>query len=425
MSISDCRGGSFYRDVDVIVAGSGAAGFAAATCAARAGAKTVLLERYGRLGGAATTSLVCTLFGGITSEFVSEFEHRYAAVGDNWELLDVVYADMLEEAGVEVLLHCWAPEAIFEDGRAAGVRALSKQGMLTLHAKVVVDATGDGDLAASAGAEYEMGREGDGLVQPMSIMYCVNGVDKDHALICKSEQMATEVQVPEGTWHDVVHRGCEEGALPKNVTVIRIYESPLPGERLVNATQVNYVDGLKVADLSRAELEGRRQAIRITDFLKQHAPGYESCFISRMPAAVGVRETRRFLGVEYLTRDDLLTGRKWRTAIARDAAFPIDIHNPDGGGQAEKVAAGVKPYDIPYGCLVPRTVDGLLLAGRCISGSHEAHASYRNQRITMAVGAAAGTAAALSVRQGEQPREVPVEQIQCILGIQVDPSAEN
>jgi hypothetical protein len=413
-----------FRKVDVLVVGSGTAGVAAAVCSGRGGERTLLVERYGRLGGAATTNLVCTLFGGVESDFVREFEQRCEKVGRNWELTDLICAEMLQEAGVEILLHTWAFEAVMQGRRVVGVRALSKQGMLELRAKVVVDATGDGDIAFSAGAAFEIGRERDGLLQPMSVMYCLGGVDKERALLCGSEEAARKATVPEGTWHDVVHRGGAAGELPENITVIRVYESPLPGQRLINATQVNYVDGTRVEDLTRAELEGRRQAVTVTEFLRRHAPGYEQCFISRMPAAVGVRETRRFLGREYLTQEDLLSGRKWSTAIAREAFFPIDIHNPTGGGQAEKTARKVRHYDIPYGCVVPREVNGLLLAGRTISGSHEAHASYRNQRITMAVGAAVGTAAAIAARREIEPRDVPAREIQKRLNIKPDASAK-
>jgi hypothetical protein len=395
---------------------------AAAVHAARGGARTLLLERYGRLGGAAVTSSVGPLMGGVDSAFVKEVQKRFAAVGENWELLDLVYADLVQEAGAEILLHCWAFDAIGEDSIVRGVRALSKEGVLTLHAKVVIDATADGDVAAAAGADFEIGRDGDSLLQPMTIQYRLGDVDKERALLCGSEEQAMRMSVPEGVWREVVQKGIVDGELPETVGVIRLYEAANPGERIVNATQVNYVDGTKVADLTRAELEGRRQAIRVTDFLRKHAPGYENCYICKMPAAIGVRETRRILGVEYLTGADLVAGRKWREAVVRNASFVIDIHNPTGVGQAHGLAEKVKPYDIPYGCLVPRTIDGLLVAGRCISGSHEAHASYRVMRILMAVGAAAGTAAALAVKQGVAPRAVAVEAIQAALGINLDAS---
>ena len=136
-----------------------------------------------------------------------------------------------------------------------------------------------------------------------------------------------------------------------------------------------------------------------------------------MPAAVGVRETRRFQGMDYLTKQDVISGRKRDTAVVKDAQFVVDIHNPSGPGQAMGFAEKVKPYDIPYGCLVPQGVDGLLLAGRCISGSHEAHASYRVQRIVMAIGAAAGAAAALAVQQQKPVKDVDSADIRRMLGL--------
>lgn len=408
-----------FCDVDVLVAGGGPSGVAAAISAARLGAKTLIVERYGRLGGAGVTSMVNPLMGRSASPFVTEVLERFAQVDGDWEVLDLVYADMLQEAGAQIMLHSWVVEPLMQENRVAGLCVLNKQGLLSIGAKVVVDATADGDVAYKAGADYEQGREEDGLLQPMTIMYRLGGVDKSRGLLCGCEEDAHEVRVPEGTWHEVVQRGCEVGELPRNIGIIRTYEAPHPGERIVNATQVNYVDGTNIQDLTRAELEGRRQAVTVTQFLKKHAPGYEHCYISQMPQSIGVRETRRFLGMEYLTRDDLLSGRKWLDAVVCDADFVIDIHNPEATSQAqaEGFAARVQPYDIPYGCLVPRQVDGLLLSGRCISGSHEAHASYRVQQIVMAIGAASGTAAALCAQNDIEPRTLDAARVQEKLGL--------
>lgn len=408
-----------YLETDVIVTGAGPSGVAAAVAAARAGAQVWLVERHGRLGGAGVTSIVNPLMGSTSEAFEQEVLRRFKQdYGNNWELLDLVYADMLEEAGVHVMLHAWMNGVIMEGRRVQGIEVLTKEGVLTLRARVVVDATADGDVAFAAGAAFEKGRTSDGLLQPMSIMYRIAGVDKTRGLLCDSERQALAVRMDDGrTWHDVVMAGRDSGELPKNVGIIRIYESATLGERTINATQTNHVDGTKAADLTRAEIDGRRQALTVWKFLKKHAPGYETSWISHMPAAVGVRETRRILGLEYLTAADLIAGRKWDTAIVRNASFSIDIHNPDGVGQSHKsgVSQHVQPYDIPYGCLVPRDTDGLLLAGRCISGSHEAHASYRVQRIAMAIGNAAGVAAALACRNNIQPRDVAACKIQAII----------
>ncbi len=412
-----------YREVDVLVAGAGPAGIAAALSAAREGARTLLIERWGRIGGAGVTSIVNPLMGSVRSSVVTEVLHAFGACGQNWELLDLAYYDLLERAGVELLLHSWVTGPVMDGDTIRGIRILCKEGELELHAARVIDATADGDVAFGAGVPFEKGRKRDGLLQPMTIMFRVGGVDKSRALICLSEDNAHKIDLPGGTWHEICHRGEAEGALPKRVSVVRVYESAMPGERVVNATQINYVDGTQVADITRAEIEGRRQALAVHRFLQTHAPGYEDCYISHMPSVIGVRETRRFLGEHYLVLDDLLAGRKWPSAIVRNASFPVDIHNPDGGGQAEKTAARVRPYDIPYECLVPKRVENLLLAGRCISGSHEAHASYRVQKIMIAVGAAAGAAAALSLRADCSPRTLDPTRVQATLGLLEEPVA--
>lgn len=403
------------RRADVLVCGGGPAGIGAAMAAARLGARVLLVERYGRLGGMAVHGLVGPLMGRVTKPaLVHRILDAIGGCAFDAARLDLQYADLVQSAGVEVLLHAWAVEPLLDAGRVAGARFVSKEGRFDVRAAAVVDATGDGDLAFAAGAAFEQGRPGDGLVQPMSIMYRIAGV-ADDAFVCGSEEAALKLKLPGGTWHAIVMKGREAGELAGSIGVIRTYRTSRQGERFVNATQINGVDGTKVADLTRAELEGRRQAYQVLEFLRKHAPGYADARIDVMPAVVGVRETRRFAGCARLSREDLTGGRAHPEAVVTGASFPIDIHNPDGVGQAEGVAARVKPYDIPYGCLVPGKVDGLLLAGRCISGTHEAHASYRVQCIAMATGVAAGAAAALSAKKGMRPRDLPAAEVQAAL----------
>ncbi len=408
----------YWKEVDVLVAGGGPAGIGATLGAARQGVKTLLIERYGRLGGATTINLVQPFMGRAENCIAEEIFEYLQNHKMDYNVLDVLYADLLIESGASILLHSWVLDAITENNCVKGVRILTKQGILPIGARVIVDATGDGDVAFAAGSAFEKGRTTDRLMQPMSIVFLVGGVDKSHALLCENEEQALEVRIPEGSWQEIVMRGCISGELPKEVGVIRVYETEHEGERIINATQINNVDGTIVEDLTRAELEGRRQAVRIMGFLRKHAPGYEGSFISKMPMAVGVRETRRFLGVDYLEKADLLEGRKWDTAVVRDAKFSIDIHNPSGAGQADGFSMKVQPYDIPYGCLVPRETNGLLMAGRCISGSHEAMSSYRVQKIAMATGGAAGVAAALACRHGVEPRHVNIRELQTLLQIE-------
>ena len=411
--------------IDVLVCGGGPAGIAAALTAARAGRKTLIVERYGRLGGMAVQSLVGPLMGHVRSALVDEIVKRIGGRRVDYEFVDLKYADLLQEAGGQILLHAWAAEPLLDGRRVVGARLVTKQGPVLIRARVTIDATGDGDVACAAGAEFDQGRgagpnwTADGLVQPMTIMFRVSGVKHSESMEVHGGRSV--FRFPDGrTWNEVTKEANARGELPPTVGMVRIYTSRREDQRVINATQVNRVDGVRVKDLTQAELEGRRQVAPIMEFLRQRAPGFGEAYVSGMPAVIGVRETRRIRGLETLSVEDLIAGRKWPQAVVRGASFPIDIHNPDGVGQAQGASAAhplgkdpnVKPYDIPYGCLIPRSVKGLLVAGRCISGTHEAMASYRVQVIAMAIGAAAGAAAAQAAERNIEPRDVDVASVQ-------------
>jgi hypothetical protein len=285
---------------DVIVCGGGPSRVCAAIHAARQGAKVLLIERYGRLGGMAVQSLVVPLMGWVESPFVNEVLQRIGGRKPNMAVIDLEYYNLLKEAGADILLHTCISEAIMDWSKLTGIKTLSKDGVQELYSKVFVDASGDGDIAHFAGAKYEMGRKSDGLMQPMTIMFELGGVES-HGLICGSEEMALEKRVGDKTWHDIVFEANQRGELPKNVTIIRLYHSFDDSHRFVNATQINYVDGTRADDLTKAEFEGRKQTLSITEFVKKHAPGYANAYIARMPSVIGVRYRRRILGEYYLT----------------------------------------------------------------------------------------------------------------------------
>ncbi len=427
-SPADVKQSEPWPGVDVLVCGGGPAGVAAALMAARGGAKTLLVERYGRLGGMAVQAMVGPLMGNVRSKWVDEIVEHVGGRRVDYEFIDLKYADLLQTAGCEILLHAWTSAPILDGNRVLGARLLTKQGVIDLKARVTIDATGDGDVAVGAGAEFEQGRgagpnwPADGLVQPMTIMFRVAGVK--HQETMEANRGRGAYRFPDGrTWNQLTKDAHARGELPATVGMVRTYLSRRDEERVINATQVNHMDGTNVRDLTRAELEGRRQVEPILEFLRKNAPGFQNAYVSGMPAVIGVRETRRIRGLESLAVDDLFTGRTWPGAVVRGASFPIDIHNPDGIGQAQGVSSAhplgkdpaVRPYEIPYGCLVPRGVGGLLVAGRCISGSHEAMASYRVQVIAMATGVAAGVAGAEAARQAAEPRDVDVARIQSIV----------
>ena len=407
---------------DVIVAGGGPAGIGAGYMAAKRGARTLVLEKGGRLGGMAVSAMVSPFSFATDSPVVREIAAKVGFGGSvDVHMADVRAYDLLKEVGADVMLHAYVLGPVMEGARVIGLRVHCVEGEKVFHAKVVIDATGNGVVAAAAGVPYEEGRTGDGLVQPMSIMFTVGGFDPKRRFLCGSEEAARSKRcmVNGRRWEDIVQEEIKAGNLPPEVGVIRLYPGCENGLNVVNATQVNGLYGSRSADLTKAEIAARKQAAQVVEVMRRHLPGYENARIAEMPAVVGVRETRRFEGVDRLTTEDVLSGRQREDAVARKCSFVIDIHNPAGAGQADgrdKAVTGgarrVKPYDIPYGALVPKKIDGLLFCGRCISATHEALASCRVMGNAMATGIGAGAAAAEAVKKGIEVRAVDAKNLQ-------------
>ena len=252
-----------------------------------------------------------------------------------------------------------------------------------------------------AGCEVMVGRDGAGLVQPSSLMYTIDGIDPASTLTCCHEEHYTAF--PDGREYlAMCKQAAAEGRLPANVTIVRLYKTGRKGERLVNATQMNGVNILIDGDAEKSEVELRRQMTMVNDFLCSEVPGFANIRVRVSASTLGVRESRRIRGRYVLQAEDLLLGRRFEDVVVHRADFCIDIHNPTGGGQAETdgLPHKAQPYDIPMRALQPLHVENLLLAGRCISGTHRAHASYRVMNIAMAIGQAAGAMAAVCIREG-------------------------
>ncbi len=405
---------------DVFVAGGGPAGIAAALSAARAGADTILCERYGVVGGGLVTSFVRPLLGGVKNASIgSEIERRLEDYGDMaspFERAKIVLSEMLQEAGVRVLLQTQITGAGTENGKIVWAEAVSQAQKYRFYAKTYIDATGDGNLACLSGCEIETGRDGDGLVQPASLMFTIDGIEPDDGLCCCHEEDYRPL--PNGEEYlALCHEACRIGELPPSVNIVRLYDIGCPGERMVNATQYNRLNPLDPKEMFRAECDLRRQIVMVVRFLRAHVPGFAHIRVTGSASTLGVRESRRVIGDYVLTGEDLIAGRKFPDAIVHDANFCIDIHNPDGAGQAETEGRPhvAQDYDIPYRSLTPRGLSNLLTAGRCISGSHRAHASYRVMRICMATGHAAGLAAAAACKTGDT-RKIDVAALQKELG---------
>ncbi|MBO5788795.1 MAG: FAD-dependent oxidoreductase, partial [Clostridia bacterium] len=400
----------------------GPAGIAAAICAARGGAKTLLLEVLGAVGGISTSGLMSHFTGSVTSRLYDEVLsrakeknafHGYARreVIDP-ELLKITYYEMLKEAGVDILLYTLVYGVLMQDNKVVGVKTISKSGKKAFSAKVVIDATGDGDVAYFSGASYFLGRESDQKMQPATLMFKVGGVDMERAVFPGSFE--STVETPKGELQALAQE-----ILPFPAGHVLLYKSTIPGIVTCNMTNCIDVDGTKAEDLTKAELVCRSQMEPIVSFLRAYVPGYEECYLISAASLVGIRETRHFVGEEQLTEEDILCAKVFDNWVVRDAYFNFDVHNLTGASLdktgVQKHFAQRKGYTIPYGCLIPQKVDGLLLSGRNISGTHMAHSNFRAMPICLALGEAAGVAAALSVKENISPRAVDVTTIQNIL----------
>lgn len=442
------RQAALGAETDVLVVGGGPAGLGAALGAAAAGAGVVLAERYSFFGGNATAALVMPLMSFHTQHPPAEFspsadtllppDHgpgdpivagivvklldRLIKAGGalppslqtgyvvpfDPELFKLIALEMLDDAGVQFLLHAFASDVV-GDGPVRGAVFETKSGPIVVRARVVIDCTGDGDLAARAGAPFEIGRGDDALVQPMTLMFRMVEFERE-AFAEYVRQHPDQWRGVHGLW-DLIREASKAGELDLPREDMLFFATPHPREVSVNSTRVTRTLGTDVWDLTHAEWQSRRQMRQIIAFLRRYVPGFERAYLAQSGTTIGVRETRRVLGDYQLTGDDVLAARKFDDVIAR-CSYPIDIHNPRGSGTILKRLPPGEAYDIPLRCLLPRGVEGLLVAGRCISGTHEAHSSYRVMPVAMAMGQAAGVCGALAAKRRVAPRGVPYADVQ-------------
>jgi hypothetical protein len=327
------------------------------------------------------------------------------------EMFKLTALHMLDAAGVEFLFHAFA-SGVIGAGDLRGVVFESKSGPLVIEAKICVDATGDGDIAALAGAPYEVGRAEDGLVQPMTLMFRMADFEKC-AFDAYVREHPDQWRGVHGLW-DLIRMATERGELELPREDLLFFATPYPHEVAVNSTRVTEVLGIDVWHLTYAEWKSRLQMQQISAFLRRYVPGFATSYIVQSGVNIGVRETRRIIGEYQLDVQDILTARKFPDVIAR-STYPVDIHNPTGSGTLLQRLPPGEAYDIPLRSLLPQRVENLVVAGRCISGTHEAHSSYRVMPVSMATGHAAGVCAALAAQQGKAPRDVPVEAVQAEL----------
>ena len=403
---------------DVIVVGSGPAGIGAAISSGRQGAKTLLIESLGKIGGISTSGMMSHFTGSVGSKLYwevlkragenNQFDKSLTHVIDP-EFLTLTYIEMLEEANVTMLYYTTVTDVLMDGDTVKGVICYNKDGFSSYTAKVVIDASGDGDVAYKSGAEYFKGRETDGAMQPTTLMFKIAGVDMKRAVFPGAFEHL--IDTPKGELQSLGKK-----ILPHPAGHVLLYESTIPGIVTCNMTNVIGIDGTKAEDLTKAEIACRKQIPEIIKFLREYAPGYENCYLISTASLIGVRETRHFKGVKQINENDILAATQFEDYVVFDAKFEFDVHNITGAGLDEtgcqKHFKQKNGYTIPYGCLVPEKINGLLLSGRNISGTHMAHSSFRSMPICLALGEAGGIAAAIAVKHDIQVRDVDVKEIQ-------------
>ena len=437
------------HNVDVLVVGAGTAGSVAALAAARNGASTLVVDRGGYVGGTGAAALMClytipySKTYGICKEFVDGMADRGGAVRGpvipfDPESFKQVALEKLQGAGARLLFYTWTVGTIVESGRVKGVIIENKSGRQAILAKVVIDASGDGDVATSAGAQYVLGRESDSKMRPMSVVFRMGPVD---VLKIKEYRDRNPMDFSPDPGHNIldieqkivrldgffniVRAANKAGRLDKNIHYLRLYGiAGETGNLYINSVRVYGVDGTKAGDLSRAQEEAMRQIREISDFVKQDIPGFADAVILETAVMMGVRETRRILGDYTLGIEDCETARRFFDTIMTNETHivpGVEIHSPDGGEGAadDAYVAGLElpfnEFSVPYGCLLPQALEGILVAGRCISTTHEGDSWTRSQPFMMQIGEAAGTAAALAARNNVTPRNLDIKQLQSAL----------
>ena len=447
-------------EVDVLVAGGGSAGWHAAVSAARAGAKTLLVERYGSLGGTVTNAMVQpfmsyhdpvgnAVVGGIWQEMVDKLTSLGTTPGSlesstgkpPWgkkptltpfdpEAVRFVAQELVLTSGAELLLHTMVVDTIVENSQLRGLIVENKSGRQAILAKCVVDATGDADVAALAGAPFVMGRESDGLSMPMSLYIKMGGVDYSEVakyLEANPEEFrwwAYPKVAPDASdefeknpvtvsgFLSLVKEARDSGELYLGRETVNILPCPLKGEAVLNCTRVGLLDPTNAKDLTTAEVEARRQAMSVVAFAKRRLPGFKNSKLVSIASTIGVRESRRIIGEHILSLEEIIEGAEVGDSIAR-SAYNADIHNPQDD---KSTWYQIKDsYGIPYRSLVPLEIDNLLVAGRCISATHEAAASTRMTPNVAATGEAAGLAAAMSVESGIVARSIDTDELRARL----------
>ena len=437
---------------DVVVVGGGPAGMCAAIAAARQGVQVILIEQGGFCGGMATRGLVgpfmtcydakgeTMIIRGLFEEIVCRMVERGYAIHPSeveggtaftsWikighehvtpfeaEGLKLIIDEMLEEAGVKVLYHTDFLRPMLEGSTITGVLVSSKRGLEVVKGTVVIDCTGDGDVACRSGVPYEMGNEALNLMQPATMFFHICNVDHEAVeadIQANLHNFYRKDGVNYRSFHWRVTEARENGDWDLKRVSIGLFRMPKPDEWCVNTSRIMGVDSTDNESLTSAEIVGRRQADQIIRFLQKYVPGCEHAKIKSTASYIGIRESRHIQGDYRLTADDLLDSKVPDDSILL-AANSVDVHGRFGPTSNEYVPIKGDYYGVPYRSLLPKGVEQMLMAGRCVSADSTAAGAIRVMPPCMGMGQAAGIAAALAVKEGTTVRKVDVQNLRKVL----------
>ena len=432
---------------DVIVVGGGSAGVPAAIAAARNGADVMIIERGNCLGGTMTGGLMtrmdtshaywgkiphekrvarglyleilhkCRELGGVIEEYrLKEYLGGMLSGVEVFDpqILKFVLQEIVQQANVRLLYHTIAVDTIAEEQKVQAIIIENKSGRQAVEGQIFIDSTGDGDIATQAGAHYEKGRVQDGLLQPVTTTFRVGGVnlDKVFQIYGKKQQiMRDRISVSDRPFQEEVKAAKEDGVYDFPAGRFWFHLTPINDQIYVNTVRVHGIDATCTKDLTRAEVEGLKQVIQLMNFMRRYMKGFEQAHLVDIGSYIGVRESRRILGEYVLTKEDVLGATKFPDAIAA-CSIRIDIHNPTGIGGLFLAPPDGDYYQIPYRCVLAKHLTNVLIIGRCISATHEAHGSVRQVPAAIPIAEGAGTAAAMAIHENTELRKIDMKSLQ-------------